>query len=221
MSQRRLLAAGLVSVAAAVIIGVWGASTTGSRFPMMGSFGGSYGSTISINQAQQSVQSFLDRTGNSDLKIDELLEFQDNFYVLIKEASTGVGAFELLVNKANGVLSPEPGPNMMWNTKYSMMGGSGMMGGGMMDGWGSFRVGNSGGAITVSSDQATQIAQSWLDGNIKGDSAGTSDAFYGYYTFHFLKNGKIDGMLSVNGYGGQVWYHTWHGAFMQARDLGA
>src|SRR6266511_4096253 len=70
MSQRRLLAAGLVSVAAAVIIGVWGASTTGSRFPMMGSFGGSYGSTISINQAQQSVQSFLDRTGNSDLKID-------------------------------------------------------------------------------------------------------------------------------------------------------
>jgi hypothetical protein len=29
------------------------------------------------------------------------------------------------------------------------------------------------------------------------------------------------GMLSVNGSGGQVWFHTWHGRFIQGRDLGA
>jgi hypothetical protein len=75
--------------------------------------------------------------------------------------------------------------------------------------------------MTLSPDQASRIAQGWLDQNLKGDSAGTPDAFYGYYTFHFLKQGKIDGMLSVNGYGGQVWYHTWHGEFIQARDFGA
>lgn len=109
---------------------------------------------------------------------------------------------------------------MMWNTKYSMMGGSGMMGGGMM-GSGPFRIGSAGASMSVIPDQATKLAQSWLDQNFAGDSAGTPDVFYGYYTFHFEKNGKIAGMLSVNGYGGQVWYHTWHGGFIDARDFGA
>ena len=149
------------------------------------------------------------------------MEFDQNFYALVKEKSTGIGAIELLVNKSNGAVGFEPGPNMMWNTKYGMMGGSGMMGGGMMGGWGSYRVGTAGGAMSVGADQATQIAQRWLDKNFSGDSAGTPDAFYGYYTFHFERNGKIAGMLSVNGYSGQVWYHTWHGAFIQVKDFGA
>jgi len=29
------------------------------------------------------------------------------------------------------------------------------------------------------------------------------------------QDGKVIGMLSVNGTSGQVWYHTWHGAFVQ------
>jgi len=28
-------------------------------------------------------------------------------------------------------------------------------------------------------------------------------------------------MVSVNGYTGQVWYHSWHGTFIQMKDLGA
>jgi hypothetical protein len=43
----------------------------------------------------------------------------------------GTGAFELLVER-NGFFRPEPGPNMMWNTKCGHMagwGGYGMMGG--------------------------------------------------------------------------------------------
>jgi hypothetical protein len=220
MSQRTLLSLGLVSVAAAVIIGACGAISNGSGFPMMGAFGGSTGK-ITIDQAQHSVQSFLDSTGDSDLKIDELMEFQQNFYALIKEKSTGVGAFELLVNKSNRAVGPEPGPNMMWNTKYGMMGGSGMMGSGMIGGWGPFRIGTASGAMSVSTDQATRIAQGWLDPNFSGDSAGTPDAFYGYYTFHFEKNGQIAGMMSVNGYSGQVWYHTWHRSFIQGKDFGA
>jgi hypothetical protein len=47
------------------------------------------------------------------------------------------------------------------------------------------------------------------------------EQFPGYYTVHILKSGKVTGMLSVNGYSGQVWYHTWHGAFIQMKDLGA
>jgi hypothetical protein len=35
----------------------------------------------------------------------------------------------------------------------------------------------------------------------------------------FLKDGKVAGMLSVNGYTGQVWYHTWHGNFISEREF--
>ena len=31
---------------------------------------------------------------------------------------------------------------------------------------------------------------------------------------HFLKDGQVEGMLSVNGSTGAVWYHNWHGAFI-------
>jgi hypothetical protein len=27
------------------------------------------------------------------------------------------------------------------------------------------------------------------------------------------------GMVNVNGTTSQVWYHTWHGAFIQAREI--
>ena len=41
------------------------------------------------------------------------------------------------------------------------------------------------------------------------------DVFYGYYTVHSLDTaGNTVGMLSVNGYTGQVWYHIWQGKFI-------
>lgn len=218
MSQRSLLAVGVVAIAASVVIGAAGIASGRVGMPA-GWFSPANASSISIDAAQSSVQSFLDRSGNKDLKIDELMEFQQNFYALIKEQSTGIGAFELLVNKTNGAVAFEPGPDMMWNTRYGTMAGGGMMrGGGMM---GRFRPVASSGVMTVGAGAASGIAQRWLDANLPGDTAGTPDRFYGYYTFHFLQNGQIAGMLSVNGYTGQVWYHTWHGAFVQARDFGA
>jgi hypothetical protein len=39
------------------------------------------------------------KPSDRDLRIDELIEFEENFYALIQEQSTGVGALELLVNK--------------------------------------------------------------------------------------------------------------------------
>ncbi len=165
--------------------------------------------TISIDQAQQNVEQYIARYGGSNLVLDELIEFQDNFYAIVKEKSTGTGAFELLVDRVTGAVAPESGPNMMWNTKY------GMMAGGMM------AVLRPSGAMTVSTDRAGQIAQAWLDGNVSGARIETPDAFYGYYTVHFTQNGQVAGMLSVNGYSGQVWFHTWHGAFIQLREVGS
>ncbi len=91
---------------------------------MMGGGTGSTatGQTITIAQAQQAVQAALDKLGNNNLVIDEVMEFQDNFYALVKEKSSGHGAFELLVTKTSGAVFPEYGPNMLWNTKYGMMG---------------------------------------------------------------------------------------------------
>ena len=211
MSQRALLATGTAAIAASLLIAAAGVATGVTVVPA-GWLGLSSGPVLSMDEAQSSVQSFLDRSGNRDFKLDELMEFQQNFYALIREKSTGIGAFELLVAKGGGAIAFEPGPDMMWNTKYGMMGRGGMMGG--------YRRSGSVGAMTVDAHAAQQIAQSWLDRSSPGDSAGTADEFYGYYTFHFERNGQVAGMLSVNGYSGQVWYHTWHGAFVQARDFG-
>ena len=60
---------------------------------------------------------------NSDLQLSEIMEFADNFYVVVGERSTTTQAFELLVDRYTGFVHPEPGPNMMWNTKYGMMSG--------------------------------------------------------------------------------------------------
>jgi len=144
MSQRLLLTMGVVGLAAAVVVGAFGMSTTALGFSMIDRFGGSNGTMISMDQAQQSVQSFIDRTGNKDLQIDELMQFDHNFYGLVKERSTGIGAFEVLVNKHSGSVSFEPGPDMMWNTKYSIMGRMGITGGAWMGGSGLGGLGTGG-----------------------------------------------------------------------------
>ena len=187
------------------------------------------GSSITMDQAKAIAEQYLTSLNNPNLAIHEIMEFQYNFYVMYYEKDTGIGAFEMLIWKQappagmmgggmgsmggmmTGVIMPEPGPNMMWNAKYSNMNG-GMMGGqGMM--WNRNQATTT---MTVSKDQALQIAQTYLDQNLNGAKV-EEDAmqFYGYYTIDFTVNGKIAGMLSVNGQTGQVWYHSWHGVFIQ------
>jgi hypothetical protein len=168
--------------------------------------GGQVTASISIDQAIQAVDGCLQSLGNSDLAAEEVMEFQNNFYAIVQERTTGLGAFELVVNKSTGAVFPEPGPNMMWNTKYGMQG---HMGG----------YPQVGGPMTITADQAAQIAQQWLDQGQPGSTVEPPDAFYGYYTVHTVWDGTVSGMLSVSGYTGQVWYHTWHGPFIAMREL--
>jgi hypothetical protein len=190
------------------------------------------GSTLTIDQAKSIAQQYLASTGNANLRIKEIMEFQYNFYVLYSEKDTGIGAFEMLIWKqapssemmgngmgqwvnghvALGVLMPEPGPNMAWNTKYGM--GYGMMGGGMMG----YRN-QASQAMTITKEKALQIGQNYLDANLNGAKVEDATQFYGYYTIDYTVNGKIAGMLSVNGFTGEVWYHAWHGAFIQEIQL--
>ncbi len=166
-------------------------------------------SPLTLDQAINAARQYLSTYGNPDLALTEVMEFSENFYAEVEEKSTGIHAFELLVDRYSGAVYPEPGPNMMWNTKHGHMGG--MMGGG----WGQVPVANS-----VTSEQARDLAQKWLDQYLPGTSAAEqADAFYGYYTIHVMKAGQVFGMLSVNGYTGEVWYHTWHGDFVDMKEL--
>ncbi len=172
---------------------------------------------LTVEQAKNAAQKYLTNTNNPYLQIAEVMIFDNNAYVAVKETSTGNGAFELLVDPSSQIAYPEYGPNMMWNQKYGMMGGHG----GMMN---SYQWNNSGSQpsteMTVTPEQAIQIAQKFLDTNISGATAATDPMrFYGYYTLDFEKDGKVAGMLSVNGYSGQVFLHTWHGTFIEEASL--
>lgn len=206
---------------------------------MMGDYG--YDTTnvtpLTIDQAKAAAENYLANLNNSDLEITEIMIFDNNGYVVVKEISTGIGAFELLVDPVSQTAYPEHGPNMMWNLKYSglnhdnMMGGNGygmmsnggmmnMMGGygNMMQGWNSTTPIDVTATMTVTPEQAVEYAQKYLDASFPGATVEHPTQFYGYYTLDFEKDGKIAGMLSVNGYSGQVFLHTWHGEFIEEAE---
>jgi hypothetical protein len=159
--------------------------------------------TVDIKKAQAIAADYLSGLSNKKLKIDEIMEFENNLYVLIKETDTDRGAFELLVDPFTGALRPEFGPNMMWNLKYGMMGSRS----------GTARPN----AITA--DEAKKIASEYLE-RVRGHGPYTlsADEFYGYYTMDVKKGDVVLGMLSVNAFSGQVWYHTWHGGYIGMQE---
>jgi len=159
--------------------------------------------SVDIAKAKSIVTSYLTGIVNKNLVIDEIMEFEDNLYVLIKESDSGKGAFELLVDPFTGAVQPEFGPNMMWNLKYGMMGGR----------TGSVRPN------TIGLEEAKSLATAYLD-RVRGHGPYDlgADEFYGYYTMDVKKDGQVLGMLSVNAFSGQVWYHTWHGGFVGMQE---
>jgi hypothetical protein len=188
---------------------------------------------LTVDQAKVAAEKYLQTLNSQGLEIGEVMIFDNNAYVVIKETETGLGAFELLVDPASQIAYPEHGPNMMWNLKYGglnhqyMTGGNGgmmgnMMGGGygnMMQGWNNTTPADVSTEMTVTPEQAVQYAQQYLDTNYVGAIAATDPIqFYGYYTLDFEKDGKIIGMLSVNGYSGQIVLHTWHGTFVEEAE---
>lgn len=170
---------------------------------------------LTIEQAKQLVEKYLKDLGNSDLELKEIMIFDNNAYARIGEKSTGIGAMELLVDPASKAVFPEYGPNMMWNLKYGHM--SGMMGGwGGMMGRYQNKAGTVDAAMTVTPEEALQAAQKYLDQEFPGyKTAEDADAFYGYYTIDVMKDGEPTGMLSVNGFSGEVFFHSWHGTFIE------
>ncbi len=161
------------------------------------------GPALSIHEAEEAVEGYLAARGQAHLEVAEVMEFERNFYAIVQEPESGVGAMELLVDKDTGSVGPEMGPNMMWNARYGMH-----RRGRIVDGDDDVNA--------ILPEEAVTIANRWLERNRPGIRADEHvDPFYGYYTIHTLRDGEIEGMLSVHGTTGQVWYHTWHGPFIQ------
>jgi hypothetical protein len=159
---------------------------------------------LTIDNVKKAAEDLIKSLGNPDLAVKDIMEFERNFYFIVYEKDTGTGAFEMLVWKSTagtmmaGIMHPEPGPNMMWNTGYGMM-----------------QFAQPTTQMTVTHDKAESLAQAYLDTNFPGTTVEDVDEFHGYYTLHTEKDSKISGMLSVNGFTGDIWYHWWHGQFIQ------
>jgi len=128
----------------------------------------------------------------------EVMRFDNGFYVELKDGA-GQPATEVIVDPRTGAVSTEPGPAMMWNTRFGMHA----------------RGGDAG---AVDATKARAIATSWLANNKAGITVGGIDAYPGYFTIDLRRNGAVNGMLSVDSADGAVWYHTWHGAFISMED---
>jgi hypothetical protein len=163
---------------------------------------------LTITQAIDIANTYVASLNNADLKVSHVEEYTNNFYGEVVEKSTGNGAFELLINKVTGVVRPEMGPNMMWNTKYSFG-----------NGWCNWAKGTTAATPTVTVEQAKADAQQYLNSYLPGATVGDVTVFSGYYTIEVLKNNTPYGMLSVNSFTGQVWYHNWHGTFIQEQTV--
>ncbi len=159
---------------------------------------------ITMDQAVQTFKNYLASGQDSNLALHEVEEYQYNFYASYSERDTGNFAFQMLIWK--------PGSTGMSGTMgYGMTNGMmGMMGG--------YRQGTSA-SMTVSPEQARTIAQQYLNSSLPGKTAGDADTYYGYYNIDVMMNGSTFGMISINGYTSQVWYHTWHGIYVQALTL--
>jgi hypothetical protein len=227
MTRQRfvLVAVAVVALAGLLTVGTWATTrgAAGPSYPMMGGagggmMGGQWAGMIgaqgagmmgggyvlpgngrrvdSLAAARQRAQLFADELG---LRAGEVMQFSNGFYAELDTAD-GRGATEVLIDPADGSVTIEYGPAMMWNTGYGMHAGAAPA------------------AAQVSAADATRLAGQWLREQRRGLGVGEPEEFPGYVTLHTLRDGKITGMMSVNAYTGAVWYHTWHGRYIAMRE---
>ncbi|MCQ6552252.1 hypothetical protein NPS70_03415 [Streptomyces sp. C10-9-1] len=190
------LAVLFVAVPALVASLVWAVGGDARRSeppPPAGAVSG-LGPVHDLAGAEAAAERFADRW---DLHVGEVMRFTDGYYAQLVDAK-GKGATEVLVEPGSGTVHPEFGPAMSWNTEYGMM---------------PRRV--EPGATTLGPGQAVRIADRWLREHRPALRAADPVEFPGYYTLHTLRGDRIEGMLSVNSVSGRVWYHTWHGRFLE------
>lgn len=148
---------------------------------------------ITQDEALKSMKSFARQYGSS-VEVEDFMVFSSNYYAVLKDTGSGQDIAEIIVDRYSGSIYPEPGPNIMWNTRF-----------------GAGRTGT--GKYEYNITEAEKLAGDFLTGYLPGTQIMESKQMPGYYTFDFGRN-DIEGMLSVNAFSGQIWVHTWHGSYL-------
>ncbi len=147
-------------------------------------------------EAKQVIQAFIG-SSNSNLQISELWEYE-TAYVAELSDTNGVKAIDLVADKFTGVVMPEMGFSMMMNASY---------------GRSLYRMPRFGRNLNLTPDQATTIAQNFVDNNGLGYALATPETYPGYYKFHTTDLAGGFGLdIMVNGYNGGIWMNTLLGA---------
>jgi hypothetical protein len=145
-------------------------------------------------EARAEIQGFIDQS-NSGLKISELWEYGTVYKAELMDTK-GAMAFDLIVDKFTGAVSPEMGMSMMLNASY----GKAM-----------YKTTSFGKNLAFTPQQATDIAKKFVDKNALGYTLGTPEIYPGYYKFHTTTATGLGMDIMVNGYNGEIWMNTYLG----------
>lgn len=202
---------GLASLGLVLAQGMMGGYTQGMMGGMRMAVYTANAKPLSDAKSYKSLGDYAARYG-TNVKLKDIMTFSENVYAQVVDAKTGAGYGEILFDRYSGTVQPEPGPNMMWNTRYGMGWGGSSMGTGMMGRTTATPVQN----VRYDEAAAQKLARQFLSGYLPNTKLHEGQAFPGYYTYDYGRN-EIEGMLSVNAFTGEIWIHTWHGSFIMEK----
>jgi len=153
---------------------------------------------ITQDEALRNMQRFATQY-SSNATVEDFMVFSSNYYAVLNDTASGQDIAEIIVDRYSGSTYPEPGPNMMWNTRF-----------------GAGRTQGGGNGYDLAGAQ--KLAEDFLTGYLPGAQIQESHAMPGYYTFDFGRN-DTESMLSINAFSGQVWVHTWHGPYLGGMNV--
>ena len=207
-----------------VLVGVTGCTSTGapqtlsySEYMSSGEEvyeGHALDQRLTIEQVEERVKDYLRDLNDSNIQVEEIIEFDNRFYVRFSEKDTGINAFAALVDPYTGRMYAGHQPDKYWNTRYKGESYRISRYGGEPIDWPS-------GPVAVTEEQAWSIAQRAIlgSGSIPGGEVGIVQPFYGYYTIPILRQGDVVGLVNINGYTGTVCYESCHGSVVDRVEL--
>lgn len=170
------------------------------------------GQRMTIDQVEELVKDYLRDLDDSNIQVEEIIEFANDFYVRFSEKDTGINAFVALVDPYTGRMYAGHHPDKFWNTKYRGESYRESRGRPESIDWPS-------GPMTITEEQAWSNAQRAILGYIPEGEIGSVEPFYGYYTIPILQQGNVVGLVSINGYTGTVCYEACHGSVLGRVEL--
>ncbi len=169
---------------------------------------------LTMDQVEERVKDYLRDLNDSNIQVEEIIEFANRFYVRFSEKDTGINAFAALINPFTGRMYAWHHADKFWNTKYKGESYRLSTGEPQPIDWPS-------GPMTITEGQALSNAAEAILGprGIADADVGSAQPFYGYYTIPILRQGNVIGLVNVNGYTGTVCYESCHGSVLDSVEL--